>query len=105
MHNEQTIEEMIKAKGLNAPRITPQHIEDTIRRQHYHLFPGTTTMACLLELRNGFTVMGKSACADARNFDQEVGMRVAREDAVRQVWQLEGYLLRERLHNNPELDA
>lgn len=94
----ETTEQMIQRKGLTAPRITPQYINDVIVRQHFHLFPGTTTMACLLELKNGFTVLGKSACADPKNFDIDVGMRVAREDAEDKVWELEGYLLKERLH-------
>lgn len=96
----ETVEQMIQRKQLNAPRLTPQHVENVIVKQQYHVFPGTTTMACLLELKNGFTVLGKSSCADPRNFDHEVGMRVAREDAVRQIWQLEGYLLKQRLIDN-----
>lgn len=53
---------------------------------------------CLLVLRNGFTIIGKSAPADARNFDPELGQKLAYEDAVRQIWPLMGYALRERLH-------
>ena len=41
--------------------------------------------------------MGKSAPADADNFDEALGEKFAREDAIRQMWVLEGYLLRERL--------
>lgn len=52
---------------------------------------------CLLVLRNGFTIIGKSAPADARNFDPELGQKLAYEDAVRQVWPLMGYALRDRL--------
>lgn len=52
----------------------------------------------LLVLRNGFTIIGKSAPADARNFDPELGAKLAYEDAVRQIWPLMGYALRERLH-------
>lgn len=51
----------------------------------------------IIVLRNGFTVIGKSAPADAQNFDRELGRRFAREDAVRQIWPLMGYALRERL--------
>ncbi|WP_308815558.1 Gp49 family protein [Sphingomonas sp. GV3] len=52
---------------------------------------------CLLVLRNGFTIIGKSAPADARNFDPELGQKLAYEDAVRQIWPLMGYALRDRL--------
>ena len=46
---------------------------------------------------NGFVVLGKSAPADPENFDAKTGQRFAKEDAIRQLWQLEGYALRERL--------
>jgi hypothetical protein len=52
---------------------------------------------CVLVLRNGFTVTGQSACVSPENFDAEIGRRVAREDAIRQVWPLMGYALAEKL--------
>lgn len=51
----------------------------------------------LIVLRNGFTIIGKSAPADARNFDAELGRKLAYEDAIRQIWPLMGYALREKL--------
>lgn len=53
---------------------------------------------CLIVLRNGFTVIGKAAPASAGNFDRSLGEKLAYEDAVRQIWPLMGYALRERLH-------
>jgi hypothetical protein len=52
---------------------------------------------CILVMRNGFTVIGKSAPASPENFDVEKGKRFAYEDAIKQLWPLEGYALRERL--------
>ena len=52
---------------------------------------------CLLVTRNGFTIIGKSAPASADNFDAELGRKLAYEDAVRQLWPLMGYALREKL--------
>jgi hypothetical protein len=54
---------------------------------------------CVLVLRNGFTVTGTSACASPENFDADIGRKVARADAVRQVWPLMGYALKQRLHD------
>lgn len=54
------------------------------------------TIAVLL-LDNGYAVIGKSTPADPENFDPNLGKQFAYEDAVRQVWPLEAYLLRERL--------
>lgn len=52
---------------------------------------------CLLVMRNGFTVVGKSAPAHPDNYDPELGQRFAYEDAIRQLWPLMGYALRDRL--------
>ncbi len=52
---------------------------------------------CIIVMRNGFTVIGKSAPADAANFDAEVGKKFAREDAIRQIWPLMGFALRDSL--------
>ena len=53
---------------------------------------------CLLVMQNGFTVIGKAAPASPENFNRELGQQFAFEDAIRQLWPLEGYALRERLH-------
>jgi len=53
---------------------------------------------CLLVMQNGFTVIGKSAPASPENFDAEYGKQLAYEDAVKQLWPLMGYALRDRLH-------
>lgn len=95
--NEQDIEEEIQEKGLTAPRLTPEHIDNCIIGEQYHIFEGTTFTVCLLTLVNGFTVTGESACASPDNFDIELGRKIARESARNKIWQLEGYLLRQAL--------
>lgn len=97
MNNENTIEEAIQDKGLNAPRLTPQHIDDSIVDEDYHVFEKTNLTVCCLTLRNGFTVTGESACASPENFDADIGRQIARRNARDKIWALEGYLLKERL--------
>lgn len=53
---------------------------------------------CILVMKNGFTVIGKSAPASAANFNAELGRKFAYEDAIRQLWPLMGFALREKLH-------
>ena len=55
----------------------------------------------VIVLGNGWGLVGKSAPADAENFDAILGRKFAYEDAIRQMWQLEGYLLRDRMHEKP----
>lgn len=113
--NDQQIEQEIQAKGLTAPRVTPEDIEANIREEVYFTgFDGVMgnpnqdcTLAtadslglltfCVLVLRNGFTVTGESACASPENFDAELGRKIARQNAVQKMWPLMGYALKERL--------
>ncbi|HEP8420926.1 hypothetical protein IPC72_25565 [Pseudomonas aeruginosa] len=100
MSNEKAIESEIQEKGLNAPRLTPTLIDAAIVGENFHIFPGTTVTVCCLTLRNGFTVIGESACASPANFDAELGRKIARDNARNKIWQLEGYLLRQRLYES-----
>lgn len=95
---EQDTENKIISLGLNAPRLTPTLIDDTIVKVDYHVFSGSCLTVCCLTLRNGFTVTGESACASPSNFNAEIGESVSFKNARDKVWALEGYLLKERLH-------
>jgi len=52
---------------------------------------------CILVMKNGFSVIGKSAPAAPENFNPELGRKFAYEDAIRQLWPLMGFSLRDRL--------
>lgn len=108
---DKAIEQEIQDKGLTAPRITPQDIEDNIANTFYFTAQNGVVGAnsalngplvhslclltfCVLVLRNGFTVTGESACASPENFDPEIGRKIARQNAVAKIWPLMGYQLR-----------
>ncbi|MGV3581926.1 MAG: Gp49 family protein [Methylophilus sp.] len=95
--NEQQVEKEIQAKGLTAPRLTPDLIDATIKSEQYHVFDGTQLTVCCLTLKNGYTVTGESACASPENFNAELGQQIAKKNAREKIWALEGYLLRETL--------
>lgn len=67
------------------------HVDYINPDRHPHMTIALVTMA------NGFIFVGKSTPADPENFDAELGKKFAYEDAVRQVWPMEAYLLRERM--------
>lgn len=116
--DDDAIEQEIRAKGLNGPRITPQDIEGVITSEMYFTaaegFLGhawaTDARAikppehldrvtiCVLTLRNGYTIVGTSACASPENFDATIGRKIARQNATQQIWPLLGYVLRSVLN-------
>jgi hypothetical protein len=97
------IECAINEKGLDAPRVTPEQINNVIVGEKYHFLTETLTV-CVLTLRNGFTVTGESACASPENFNEELGRTIAYENAKEKIWLLEGYLLKQRLFEAVALD-
>ena len=126
MSNEQSIEQDIQSKGLNAPRLTPEHIDSVIQSVHFFTagdgYAGVLASSeefnslpegerfinppqqldlltfCVLILKNGFTVTGESACASPDNFDAEIGKKIAYQNAREKIWMLEGYLLKQKLY-------
>ncbi len=96
--NEQQIEKEIQDKNLNAPRLTPELINGLIHKTQFHVFEGSCLTVCCLTLLNGFNVVGESSCASPSNFNKEIGETIAFRNARDKIWQLEGYLLKQRLH-------
>lgn len=122
---DKTVGQMIEEKGMTAPRITPQEVQGNIAHCHYFTayqgalmncdpvkfreaqkFGGdpegiSTSLRlltfCVLVLKNGFTVSGESACASPENFDEEIGRKIARQNAEQKIWPLMGYELRSKL--------
>lgn len=90
-----------------APRVSLENIQDAIARVHYtdgeviagEIDPDLRVLTiCLVKMINGFTIIGKSAPASAANFNANLGKKLALDDAMRQIWPLMGFELRERLH-------
>lgn len=96
MISEAEVEKEIQEKGLVAPRLTPDTIDQVIDGEQYHVFSGVMTVCCLT-LKNGYMVIGESACASSENYDPEMGRKIARANARNKIWALEGYLLRQLL--------
>lgn len=120
--NRSKTEEAIKAAGLTAERVTIEQMEAEIESEHYFTaadgvlgelasdgvlptpyerenLPTTLKLLtfCVLVLKNGFTVTGKSACASPDNFNAEIGRKIARENAIESMWPLFGFRLRDKI--------
>lgn len=77
-------------------KLTMGDILDTVLKADYWRLGESTTTICQLTLRNGFTVIGQSACIDPLEFNKSVGEKVAWDNALEKVWELEGYLLQQK---------
>ncbi len=99
------------AAVATAPRVTLASMEAKIAAKYfftmdealrdYHPVPRPLEVlpVCVLVMQNGFTIIGKAAPASAANFNRDLGQKLAYDDdAIRQLWPLEGYLLRESLY-------
>lgn len=84
------------AANATAPRVTLDSMEAKIDGVQYLLVDEILTL-CVLRMANGFYVVGESAPASPANFNRDLGEKFAYENAIRQLWKLEGYALRERL--------
>ncbi len=94
-----------------APRVRLRDIEDAILETFY--FTAGQALAArevpyrsehldlltiaVVAMKNGFVVIGKSAPASPENFDELHGRKLAYEDAIRQLWPMMGFALREKL--------
>lgn len=60
---------------------------------HPQSIPHMTIAVVILD--NGYALQGKSAPADPANFNKPLGEQYAYEDALRQLWALEAYVMRD----------
>lgn len=117
--DDSAIEQEIQAKGLTAPRVTPEDVTANIRNVYFFTakqgaeralneeFQEPVDIAsseelslltiCVIVTKSGFTAVGTSACASPENFDAGVGKKIAFENTKQQLWPLMGYELKQRL--------
>lgn len=109
---DEELEEIQKARGLKAPRVTLPDLLANIAGENYFTlaeatagapqFDGFATFTvCALTLKNGFIVLGYSAPASPENFDPAIGRKIAKDKAIDQVWPLMGYALRDKIATAP----
>ncbi len=102
-------------KVAKGPRVTLAQIEGSIAEEYCFVLgnaidainlvdrlpeqhPTRLMTICVLVMQNGFTVIGTSSPAAPENFNADLGKKFARDNALRQLWPLMGFSLRERLH-------
>lgn len=120
MTTDSLLEQEIQAKGLTAARVTLGDIEAEIVREYYFsagdgvaanvnsviddrledLDKLDVITCCVIFMRNGHRIVGVNAGpVSTSNFDGDIGKKLARQNAIDQIWPLMGYALREKLFN------
>ena len=86
------------ASAPSPVKISQANVDAACTAVEYMVMPGSRLTVCCLTLRNGFQVVGWSACVDPANFNEQKGQQIALDMAKDKVWELEAYLLREQFH-------
>lgn len=103
MTTDQEIEQEIQAKGLAAPRVTLAELKANVADVEIvkHVSSsGQVLRWAVVTTRNGFSVAGKPSCsASPENDDEQIGQKLAIDNAYDELWPLMGYALKQALHN------
>lgn len=104
--SDHAIEQEIQAKGLTAPRVRLADIEDAIERidivKHVSA-SGQVLRWAVLNMRNGFAITGRPSCSvSPENDNDELGKKIATDNAISEAWPLLGYALKDKLAAVPK---
>ena len=84
-------------KNKLATKLTIDDIESVIVGETFTVLPSGKVMVCELTLKNDFTVRGEAAVVSKENFVYDKGVAISRERAKAKIWEIEGYLLQQKL--------
>ena len=83
--------------------LTQTYIQEQIKEVSYQRYGDTGTL-CVLTLNNGYTVTGTSGCIDPSIFNEDIGQRVAYDNAFNKLWEILGYGEKQRWYEETQLD-
>lgn len=87
-------------------KVTNEQIERLLSKSKFESTKlGTKTAVMVCTLPNGFEICESSACVDPAEYNQEEGDKYCRERIKNRLWELEGYLLQERLFVSCETES
>ena len=101
------VDKLSEEKGLDAPRVDEAEFNGQIK--DIEVIKHTSTGGSILRwaivtLQNGFTVTGKpSVAVSVENDDDEIGRKIAIDNAKDNIWQFLGYGLKDKIFKE-ELD-
>ncbi|MDN6397681.1 MAG: hypothetical protein L0J75_01440 [Alkalibacterium sp.] len=81
--------------------VTLNKINNILGNSEIEVFHKVFNKQCIAvaKLPNGFVLSGESAVVDPRKYDRQIGQEMAIDDIKHKLWELEGYLLQDKLDN------
>lgn len=84
-------------------KLTVEYLNSLVNSAEY-VHQGLLTI-CTITLKNGFQLVGTSACVSKDNYDVQIGRNIAYENAFAKLWELEGYALKQRIYESPNKEV
>lgn len=81
-------------------KIPQEYIEDIMADSDYEVWDsqwGNCTIVAMT-LPNGYTIVESSGCIDPDEYDHDLGVKLCKAALERKVWQLEGYLHKQKFY-------
>ena len=91
---------------MNDNKVTQEQIDYLLDNSETeeHVFFGKQLVVSY-KLPSTFCLVGVGSCVDPKNFDLEIGRKVARQQVADQLWKLQGYYLQLELQRNTQVHA
>lgn len=80
-------------------RVTQDQVLKIMLDSEFEVFHRVFGKQCIViaKLPSGFVITGESACVDPDNYDEGIGVMLARKKIEDKIWELEGYKLQCKL--------
>lgn len=80
--------------------VTKEQINSILENATYiiHTILDKTTIVVAI-LPSGFTIVESSSCVDPANYNEAIGSEICKKRIENKVWELEGYVLQNRLYS------
>jgi hypothetical protein len=82
--------------------VTQEMVNRQVAREDFITHDNKTTIG-IFTLINGFVIVESSSCVDPKNYNEAVGRQICRDRANSKIWELEGYKLQSKLHDQSAL--
>ena len=73
-------------------KLTENDLKAKIKKTEF-IKIGRKTTICLATTLSGFEIVTSSACVNESDFNYEIGKKIAYDNLINKLWELEGYLL------------